>query len=53
MWIPGHAEIKENYKADLGGKSALDMHVDTGIKISYTDLKEKIKKYIFKKWQEY
>ena len=27
--------------------------MDTGIKIPFTDLKEEIKKYVFKKWQEH
>ena len=49
-WVPGHAAIRGNIKADAAAKAALDKYV-TQMKLPYTDLKQGINVYIRRLWQ--
>ena len=47
-WIPSHAGVRRNERADSAAKAALNLKPDN-IRISYTDLKPKINKLFFRK----
>ena len=49
-WIPGHAGIEGNEKADLAAKRALTKEI-TDFTIPYTDFKMTIKSFIMSCWQ--
>ena len=49
-WVPGHAGISGNERADAAAKAALTSPV-TPLKIPHTDLKPKINTYISSLWQ--
>lgn len=48
--MPGHIGVGGCNEADLAAGTALDVSVDTGTKITYTDFKEIIGEYFHEEW---
>ena len=50
-WTPSHIRVRGNERADSAAKSALDLTPDKS-RISYTDLKPTINKFLRTNWQQ-